>query len=167
VTLKLTDVSAVLTACIIRAMIALMIEAVRTSETSVNFNVTTRRYIPEDSKLLILDLLTCPVKYIILWSITFRLWAFSESVFCPFRVKVRPDRSDLVILLVFVLQRLSMTVTGVHRRLYRHCRELFRPWLRLIALLRVGFVKPSTFTETHVTKHEPEYSGHTLTHVSF
>jgi len=31
--------------------IALMMEAVRTSETSVNFNVTTRRYIPEDSKL--------------------------------------------------------------------------------------------------------------------
>jgi hypothetical protein len=30
---------------------ALMMEAVRTSETSVNFNVTTRRYIPEDSKL--------------------------------------------------------------------------------------------------------------------
>jgi hypothetical protein len=28
-----------------------MIEAVRTSETSVNLNVTTRRYIPEDSKL--------------------------------------------------------------------------------------------------------------------
>jgi hypothetical protein len=26
-------------------------EAVRTSETSVNFNVTTRRYIPEDSIL--------------------------------------------------------------------------------------------------------------------
>jgi hypothetical protein len=35
-----------------RAMIALMMEVVRTSETSVNFNVTTRRYIPEDSKLL-------------------------------------------------------------------------------------------------------------------
>jgi hypothetical protein len=32
-------------------MTALMMEAVRTSETSVNFNVTTRRYIPEDSKL--------------------------------------------------------------------------------------------------------------------
>jgi hypothetical protein len=31
--------------------IALMMEAVLTSETSVNFNVTTRRYIPEDSKL--------------------------------------------------------------------------------------------------------------------
>jgi hypothetical protein len=30
-------------------IIALMMEAVRTSETSVNFNVTTRRYIPEDS----------------------------------------------------------------------------------------------------------------------
>jgi len=28
-----------------------MMEAVSTSETSVNFNVTTRRYIPEDSKL--------------------------------------------------------------------------------------------------------------------
>jgi hypothetical protein len=34
-----------------RVIIALMMEAVRTSETSVNFNVTTRRYIPEDSKL--------------------------------------------------------------------------------------------------------------------
>jgi hypothetical protein len=30
--------------------IALMMEAVRTSETSVNFNVTTRRNIPEESK---------------------------------------------------------------------------------------------------------------------
>jgi hypothetical protein len=28
-----------------------MMEAVRTSETLVNFNVTTWRYIPEDSKL--------------------------------------------------------------------------------------------------------------------
>jgi hypothetical protein len=28
-----------------------MMKAVRTSETSVHFNVTTRRYIPEDSKL--------------------------------------------------------------------------------------------------------------------
>jgi hypothetical protein len=33
-------------------IVALMMEAVRTSEMSVNFNVTTRRYIPEDSKLL-------------------------------------------------------------------------------------------------------------------
>jgi hypothetical protein len=32
-------------------IIALMMEAVRTSEMSVNFNVTTRRYIPEDSIL--------------------------------------------------------------------------------------------------------------------
>jgi hypothetical protein len=30
---------------------ALMMDAVRTSETSVKFNMTTRRYIPEDSKL--------------------------------------------------------------------------------------------------------------------
>jgi hypothetical protein len=43
----LTDVSVARTAYIIRAMM----EAVRTSETSVNFNVTTRRYIPEESKL--------------------------------------------------------------------------------------------------------------------
>jgi hypothetical protein len=28
-----------------------MMEAVRTSETSINFNVTPRRYIPEDSEL--------------------------------------------------------------------------------------------------------------------
>jgi hypothetical protein len=38
-------------ASIIRAMTALLTEAVRTSETSVNFNVTTWRYIPEDTKL--------------------------------------------------------------------------------------------------------------------
>jgi hypothetical protein len=44
VTLKLTDVSEVHTA-------ALMMEAVLTSETSVNFNVTTQHYIPEDSKV--------------------------------------------------------------------------------------------------------------------
>jgi hypothetical protein len=48
VSLKLTDVSEVRTAPII---IAMMMEAVRTSETSDDFNVTTRRYIPEDSKL--------------------------------------------------------------------------------------------------------------------
>jgi hypothetical protein len=34
------------------AMITLMMEAVRTSETSVNIYVTTWQYIPEDSKLL-------------------------------------------------------------------------------------------------------------------
>jgi hypothetical protein len=31
--------------------VALMMEAVRTSETSVNCNMTTWRYVPEDSKL--------------------------------------------------------------------------------------------------------------------
>jgi hypothetical protein len=45
----LTDFSGVRTASINMAMM----EEVRTSETSVNFNVTTRRYIPEDSKLQI------------------------------------------------------------------------------------------------------------------
>jgi hypothetical protein len=49
VTLKLTDVSEVRTASIIKSMNAMMMEAVRTSETSVNFDVTTRRYVPEDS----------------------------------------------------------------------------------------------------------------------
>jgi hypothetical protein len=46
VPLKLIDVSEVRTASIIRAMMD-----VRTSETSVNFNLITWRYIPEDSKL--------------------------------------------------------------------------------------------------------------------
>jgi hypothetical protein len=65
-----TDVSEVRTASIIRAvrpvhldyyitsylfaqgsLIALMMEAVRTSETSVSIYLTTRQYIPEDPKL--------------------------------------------------------------------------------------------------------------------
>jgi hypothetical protein len=48
------DVSEICFASTIRAIfaiIAMMMEAVRTSETPVNFNVTTRRYIPENSKL--------------------------------------------------------------------------------------------------------------------
>jgi hypothetical protein len=44
----LTDVSEVRAASI---NITLMMEEVRTSETSVNINLTTRRYIPEFSKL--------------------------------------------------------------------------------------------------------------------
>jgi hypothetical protein len=40
------------------SIITLMMEAVRTSETSVNFNVTTRHYIPEDSTLYY-DVLSC------------------------------------------------------------------------------------------------------------
>jgi hypothetical protein len=49
----LTDVSEVHTTSIIGTMnlIALMMEAVRTSETSVSIYLTTRQYIPEDSKL--------------------------------------------------------------------------------------------------------------------
>jgi hypothetical protein len=48
--LKFIDVSEVLAVSIIRAMrlIALMMEATGISETSVNFNQTTRRYNPED-----------------------------------------------------------------------------------------------------------------------
>jgi hypothetical protein len=44
----LTDVSEVRTASIISA---LMMDAVRTSETSVNIYLTTRQYNPEDSEL--------------------------------------------------------------------------------------------------------------------
>jgi hypothetical protein len=50
----LTDVSEVKSASII----ALMMEAVRTSEMSVNFKVTTRRYITEDCELHSADLST-------------------------------------------------------------------------------------------------------------
>jgi hypothetical protein len=51
-----TDVSEVRAACIIREMsatyiIALMMEAAHTSETSVNIQLRTRQYIPEDSEL--------------------------------------------------------------------------------------------------------------------
>jgi hypothetical protein len=46
-----TDVSEVLTASIIRAMIAQMMEAASTSERSVEFYETARRNIPEDSYL--------------------------------------------------------------------------------------------------------------------
>jgi hypothetical protein len=42
-----TDVSGVRTASII----ALMLEAARTSETSVKISLTTRKYTPEDSEL--------------------------------------------------------------------------------------------------------------------
>jgi hypothetical protein len=40
--------------------VALMMEAVLTSETSVSFNMTTRRYIPEDSELVISSGLQLP-----------------------------------------------------------------------------------------------------------
>jgi hypothetical protein len=46
-----TDVSEVRAASIIRAIIALMMEATRTAETSVN-NYFTRQYIPEDKSEL-------------------------------------------------------------------------------------------------------------------
>jgi hypothetical protein len=44
-----SDVPEVYTASIIRVIITLMMEAVRTSEISVYSNETTRRYIPEGS----------------------------------------------------------------------------------------------------------------------
>jgi hypothetical protein len=46
VALKWTDVSEVRIGSIIVVMYLLVLEAVRTSETSVNFNVNTRCYIP-------------------------------------------------------------------------------------------------------------------------
>jgi hypothetical protein len=47
VSLKLTNVSEVLTASIVTALTTLMMEMVVTSETSVSFSKTTRRSIPE------------------------------------------------------------------------------------------------------------------------
>jgi len=46
-----TDVSEVRAASIIRATTALMMEAERTSETSVDIQLRTRQYIPEDYEL--------------------------------------------------------------------------------------------------------------------
>jgi hypothetical protein len=45
-----------------KAIIALMMEAVRTYKTSVYLYVTTRRYIPEDSKLMRVLLSTYPLQ---------------------------------------------------------------------------------------------------------
>jgi hypothetical protein len=59
VTLKLTDVSEEHT--VSRAMKDM--EEVRTSETSVNFKVTTRRYIPEASKLQLVICLVMSVSH--------------------------------------------------------------------------------------------------------
>jgi hypothetical protein len=46
-----TDVSDVCAASIIRRLIALMMEAAHTSETSVNIRLRARQYVPEDSEL--------------------------------------------------------------------------------------------------------------------
>jgi hypothetical protein len=46
-----TDVSEVHAASIIRAMITLMMETARTTETSVDIQLRTRQYIPEDFEL--------------------------------------------------------------------------------------------------------------------
>jgi hypothetical protein len=48
-----------------QAIIALMMEAVRTSETSVNFSVTTRRYIPKTLNFILAVVRT--------WNLTFNL----------------------------------------------------------------------------------------------
>jgi hypothetical protein len=48
VSLKLAEISEVLTSSIIRAMGALMMEAVSTSETPVNLYETTWRKVPEE-----------------------------------------------------------------------------------------------------------------------
>jgi hypothetical protein len=56
-------------ASIIRMMITLMMEAVLTSETSVYFNETTRRYIPEDYSLHLLFCLLGPATELVLCQI--------------------------------------------------------------------------------------------------
>jgi hypothetical protein len=64
---KLTKVLEVLTTFIVRAIIALMVEAVSTSKTSVNFYDTTRRNIPEDSHLRAVEWLaiTCRTRKVL------------------------------------------------------------------------------------------------------
>jgi hypothetical protein len=48
------------------AYIALMMEAERTSETSVHFNLTTWRYIPEESKLKLSELILIGKFYVVI-----------------------------------------------------------------------------------------------------
>jgi hypothetical protein len=61
------------------SFIALMMEAVSTSETSVNFNVTTWRYIPKDSKLLVTG-----YSYVVLsYKTSHALRPFSDALFSP------------------------------------------------------------------------------------
>jgi hypothetical protein len=69
--LFINAVSEVLAASIIRAMV----EAARTSKTSVNFYQTTRRYNPEDSHLLSLYLVSKRQYHFQLYLITSRFLA--------------------------------------------------------------------------------------------
>jgi hypothetical protein len=82
-----TDVSEVRTASIISAMveavIALMMEAVRTCETSVHTAETTRHYIPADSKLQNCWLICEPVSLLMSCyevSVHFHLWTYDLRV---------------------------------------------------------------------------------------
>jgi hypothetical protein len=63
-------------------------------------------------------------------------------------------------LIVLVLLRLMVTAARCTDRSTDTVANSSSPWLQLIALLGIGLVKPSTFTETH--EPEPEQSGHTL-----
>jgi hypothetical protein len=52
---KFTNVSEAFAASIIRAIIALIMEAASTTETPVNFGLTTRSYNPVNSHLVMVD----------------------------------------------------------------------------------------------------------------
>jgi hypothetical protein len=65
---KFTDVSEVLAAYIIRLIIALMMEAASTTETSINLCQITRRKIPEDSCLDLKQFLKVGASYKVLES---------------------------------------------------------------------------------------------------
>jgi hypothetical protein len=66
---------------------------------------------------------------------------------------------------VFVLQRLGVTYPVCTDSSTDTVANHSSTWFRLIALLRLGLVKLSTFTETHETDHELEHeqSGRTFT----
>jgi hypothetical protein len=72
----LTDVSEVRIASII---IALMIEAVRTFETSVNINLTTWYYFPENSKLYIRRRENLKSQFVFSWLVVISLLVFKFS----------------------------------------------------------------------------------------
>jgi hypothetical protein len=81
VSLQETDISEVRTASIIRVII-LMMEAVRTSETSVYSNETARRYIPEGSHPQNYVCLCDPIKAAGSAAIFFQqLYLFSSYIF--------------------------------------------------------------------------------------
>jgi hypothetical protein len=80
-----------------------MMEAVRTSETSAKFNVTTRRYIPEDSKL--------EVRFQVLTVVSMKTAFVWDAASCSF---VEGDRSLRGVYRSLLPKRRPLTPITVH-----------------------------------------------------